>query len=158
MSRFYILAFTSTVKDGGSDQSKQVELTIGCVAKKRTLYDRVGDDMLSNKGDLWKMNISDFSSCSCVKLGDIQRVAIVTASNDGWNIDSIVTMVTDVNGKAFILTQDLDVFRWVDGNDKPEYKRFNLTFPQRNVGTSSSNTIECLYIIIVTLSLGRISN
>ncbi len=129
MSRFYVLAFTSTVKDGGSDQSHQVELTIGGVAKKRTLYDRVGDDMLSNKGDLWKMKISNFSSSSCVKLGDIQRVAIVAANNDGWNIDSIVTMVKDVYGKTFILTQDLDVFRWVDGDAKPEYKRFNLTFP-----------------------------
>ncbi len=116
------------VKHGGSDKSHQVELTIGGVTRRRTLYDRVGDDMLHNKGDLWKMKISDFCRYRCVKLGDIKRVAIVAANNDGWNIDSIVTVVKDVYGKTFILTQNLDVYRWVDGDSYTYYRRFNLSF------------------------------
>ena len=121
------MAFTSGVDDAGSDTSHIIEVqTIGQV-RNLVLYDRPGDDMQKNKGDLWKIDFSDFHfTDGCITIGEISGVSIVENGNDGWNIDSIVTMVKDNRGGVEALTQDLDVFRWIDGNDLPEYRRFNL--------------------------------
>ena len=85
--------------------------------------------MLENKGDLWKINITDFHfTNSCMRIGDIQRVYVIETNDDGWNIDSIVTMVKDSSGGIGTLTQNLDINRWVDGNDGAlTRRRFELT-------------------------------
>ena len=36
-------------------------------------------------------------------------------------------LVKDDRGGVEALMQDLDVFCWIDGNDLPEYRRFDLT-------------------------------
>ena len=84
--------------------------------------------MQKNKGDLWKIDFSDFGfTDGCITIGEISGVSIVENGNDGWNIDSIVTLVKDDDGGVEVLTQDLDVFRWIDGDDLPQYRRFDLT-------------------------------
>ena len=58
---------------------------------------------------------------------NIESVTLVEAGGDGWNIDSIVTYgCTDGLGCKPI-TQDIDAFRWVDGDDLEVYYRFPLT-------------------------------
>ncbi|MCG8623624.1 MAG: hypothetical protein MJE68_16730 [Proteobacteria bacterium] len=94
------MAFTSGVDDAGSDTSHIIEVqTIGQV-RNLVLYDRPGDDMQKNKGDLWKINFSDFSfTDGCITIGEISGASIVENNgNDGWNIDSIVTLVKDDDG------------------------------------------------------------
>ena len=86
-----------------------------------TLYDRPGDDFQSNKGDLW-----DFSLPSCITLSAIQRVSVVENGNDGWNIGSIVTLVRDPADRIQVLTQNFGVNRWIDGDDEPAHRRFDL--------------------------------
>jgi hypothetical protein len=54
-------------------------------------------------------------------------VSIVENGNDGWNIDSITTLLKDNRGGVELLTQDLDVFRWIDGDDLQQYRRFDIT-------------------------------
>ena len=122
------MAFTSGVDDAGSDTSHIIEVqTIGQV-RNLVLYDRPGDDMQKNKGDLWKINFSDFGfTDGCITIDEISGASIVENGNDGWNIDSIVTLVKDDDGGVEVLTQDLDVFRWIDGDDLPQYRRFDLT-------------------------------
>ena len=121
------MAFTSGVDDAGSDTSHIIQVqTIGQV-RNLVLYDRPGDDMQKNKGDLWKIDFSDFHfTDGCITIDEISGVSIVENGNDGWNIDSIVTLVKDDHGGVEVLTQDLDVFRWIDGNDLPEYRHFDL--------------------------------
>jgi hypothetical protein len=121
------MAFTSGVDNAGSDTSHIIEVqTIGQV-RSLVLYDRPGDDMQENKGDLWKINFSDFHfTDGCITIDEISGVSIVENGNDGWNIDSIVTLVKDNGGGVEALTQDLDVFRWIDGDDLPTYRRFDL--------------------------------
>ena len=123
------MAFTSGVDDAGSDTSHIIEVqTIGQV-RNLVLYDRPGDDMQKNKGDLWKIDFSDFHfTDGCITISKISGVSIVENGNDGWNIDSIVTMVKDNHGGVEALTQDLDVFYWIDGNDLPKYRHFDLVF------------------------------
>ena len=97
------------------------------VTKHIKLYDRPGDDYRKNKGDLWKIRFGSFGF-RCVKIKEIECVYIVEGSNDGWNIDSIVTLVKDSSRNSQILTSDLDVFRWIDGNGLRSHKRFLLSF------------------------------
>lgn len=123
------MAFTSGVAHAGSDNGHSVQVRLsGGQTRHVRLYDRPGDDMLAHKGDLWKISFSSFGfSDSCIQIGEIQQVAITERSNDGWNIESIVTLVKDSSGGVQTLTQDLDVYRWIDGNDHYSHRRLDLT-------------------------------
>ena len=122
------MAFTSDVPAGGSDAGHTVEVQASGEVRNLQLYDRPGDDMLTHKGDLWKINFSDFRfGDQCISLEEIQRVSIIESSNDGWNIDSIVTLVRDSENGIQVLTQNLDVNRWIDGDDHWSRRRFQLT-------------------------------
>lgn len=124
------MAFTSGVGSAGSDTSHMVEVQLsGYQVRNLRLYNRPGDDMLAHKGDLWELNFADFHfTYSCIRITEIRRVSILEGGNDGWNIDSIVTLVKDSSGGIQVLTQDLDVNRWIDGNSHHSYRRFELTF------------------------------
>ena len=54
---------------------------------------------------------------------EIQRVSIIEHSDDGWNIDSIVTLV-GACAHFQVLTQNLDVNRWIDGDSHYTHRRF----------------------------------
>ena len=84
------------------------------------LYNRPGDDYMSNKGDLWELSLS-----GCIKIPEIQRVSIVANGNDGWNIESIVTLVSD-SSNIQVLTQNFDVNRWIDGDGDSSHRQFDL--------------------------------
>lgn len=85
--------------------------------------------MFPDKGDLWQINFSDFHFHDrCITFHEIRRVSIVERNDDGWNIHSIVTLVRDSGNGVQVLTQDLDVYRWIDGNDHHSHRRFELTF------------------------------
>ena len=130
LSKLYLMAFTSGASHAGSDTSHSIQVQLGGhKVGTLQLYDRPGDDMLGNKGDLWKINFSDFHLLkSCITIDDIKKVSIVESGNDGWNIDSVVTLVKDFQGRVQILTQDLDVYRWIDGDGSQSHKHFDLTF------------------------------
>ena len=74
------------------------------------------------------MNFTDFHfPDTCITIGDIRKVFIIEGSTDGWNIDSITTLVKDSLGGIQLLTRDLDVNRWVDGDSDYTRRRFELT-------------------------------
>ena len=128
LTKLYIMAFTSGIRNAGSDAGHTVEVLASGHVRNVRLYDRPGNDMLAHKGDLWKINFSDFHfTDSCIRIDEIRRVSIIESSNDGWNIDSIVTLVKDSYGGIQVLTQDLDVNRWIDGNGHHSHRRFELT-------------------------------
>ena len=57
-------------------------------------------------------------------------MTIEEGGNNGWNIDSIVTYGCIDGLGCSPLTQDFDVFRWVDGDARvnpEEIRRFPLT-------------------------------
>ena len=129
LSHLYIMAFTSGASGAGSDSGHAVEvqLTSGQV-QSLPLYDRPGNDMLEHKGDLWKISFTDFHFFDgCITIQEISGVAMKQNSNDGWQIDSIVTFVKDVYGGSQLLTQNLDAFRWIDGDGAYSSRRFPLT-------------------------------
>ena len=58
---------------------------------------------------------------------NIQNVTILPGGTNGWNIDSILTFGCTIGLGCKPLTQDIDVFRWVDGNGSQDRRRFPLT-------------------------------
>ena len=117
------MAFTSGVSGANSDSSHSIQLQYNGVMKTMDLYDRPGDDYLSNKGDLWELSLS-----GCIKFPEIQGVSVVENGNDGWNIGSIVTLVSD-STNIQVLTQDFDMNCWIDGDGSTSHKQLDLTLP-----------------------------
>ena len=110
-----------------SDDGHSVEVRLRTGETRHVwLYDRSGNDMFKNIGDLWKISFSSFGF-SCVKIGQIANVAIMESSDDGWNIESIATFVKDTAGGFEVLTQDFDIYRWVDGDGDSSHRHFDLT-------------------------------
>ena len=122
-------AFTSNLKNAGSDNSPKLAMELkNGETKTVVLYDRPGDDMLPNKGDLWTLTIDSFGfEQSCIRKKDIAKVTIKPGGSDGWNIESITTVLRRAQDEYTVVTADIGVNRWVDGNDKPEYLSFDLT-------------------------------
>ena len=70
-TELYVMAFTSGVRNAGSDDSPHMTIELTTHEKKDvTLYDRPGDDMYPNKGDLWEFRISllHFSTDKCISI------------------------------------------------------------------------------------------
>ena len=124
----YVIAFTSGLSDSSSYTSHSIQLKSNGVVQTRLLYDRLGDDYLPNKGDLWSFNFQSSFGLSCIRISDIDRVSIVESGNDGWNIETIVTLVSDSSSRLQVLTQDFNVYRWIDGDGAASYRRFDLSF------------------------------
>ena len=63
------MAFTSGISNAGSDTSHTVEVQASGHVRNLRLYDRPGNDMLEHKGDLWKINFSDFHfTDQCIRI------------------------------------------------------------------------------------------
>ena len=63
------MAFSSNLNWGDFDSSYKIELQYNRGVKTMDLYNRHGDDYMSNKGDLWELSLSD-----CIRLSEVQRM------------------------------------------------------------------------------------
>ena len=127
------MAFTSDLDAAESDTSHSIQIQSNGVVRTLSLYDRPGDDFVANKGDIWDIGFSSFGfSDSCIRIPEIDRVSIVENGNDGWNIGTIVTLVSDSSNYQ-VLTQDFNVNRWIDGDEYTAYRRFDLNFAGNTV-------------------------
>ncbi len=133
----YVFAHTSTRHpDAGTDHLHRLELELYSGSTyTATLYD-IDPDIDQNtkgKGDYWKLSIHNtdhgFSipASTCISLwSDIQAISVVEGGNDGWLIDSIVTVLQGPNGEVRMLSSNLEAHRWIDGNHDEDRKRWNL--------------------------------
>ena len=126
-THLYVMAFTSGLKDAGSDTAHSV----GLYSKEHkyvTLPNNPGNDMTRNKGDLWTIPIEQFGfEEKCIWKDDISNVAIENGGDGGWNIGSIVTMIGEENTTFALLTANMGVNRWVDGDSGSSRYHFFLT-------------------------------
>ena len=99
LSDLYVMAFTSGLASANSDSTYQIQLQYGGSTRIFAFYDRPGDDLQSNKGDLWHFGLS-----GCITLSTISQVSIIADGTDGWNIGSVVTLVRDSVGRIQVLT------------------------------------------------------
>jgi hypothetical protein len=128
ISQLYVMAFTDDTKNSQTRHPPFMELTVGGEAQLAQLPAVTGREFQQGKGDLWAIDIIDFGfTDSCINKQDIDGVAVVEGGTDGWKIDSIVTFVRDVDGEFELLSTDIGVNRWIDGNFGPERERFDLS-------------------------------
>ena len=123
------MAFTSGLSDAGSDSNFSVQIQLNGEVRASLLYDRLGNDFYSKKGDLWDFLFSSFGfSESCIKISEIERMSIVDSGieSDDWNVETIVTLVGDLSNNYQVLTHDFDVNRWISGHNTD--RRFDLNF------------------------------
>ena len=123
------MGFTSGASNAGSDNSHFIEIDLWNHEEKFVrLPDNPGDDMVRNKGDLWTISFSKFGfSKKCVTKQDVRKVAIKQGGNDGWHIQSIVTMVRTTGGLYQLFTTNINLNRWVDGNGSNSAREVQLT-------------------------------
>jgi len=122
------MAFTSNYRNADSDLDHGIELRVRGRTYRKELPNLPKNDYESEKGDLWELDLHNFFHInSCTRVNDIDEIAIVESSDDGWNIDSIVTFLV-VNRHYWELSSvDLDVYRWIDGDGHYSRRRFSLT-------------------------------
>ena len=128
------MAFTGGDRFAGSDRRHNVTIRTMATTRSITLPDRPGNDYLENKGDLWKLSLDDFKfppnyMSSCLTKRDIQDIFLVANNNDGWMIDSVVTFVCSTATTpqtCQLASQDLDSFRWIDGNGATKLLKLTL--------------------------------
>lgn len=112
------MAFTSG--DSGANSKDSPYLFIDLYTHEEgyvRFYKRPGN-MVRNKGDVWRWDMKVFKfKKRCITKEMIHKVVIHNGGNDGWKISSVVTILR--NGKQFaILTADMELNKWIDGNSK----------------------------------------
>ena len=70
-----------------------------------------------------------------------------------WNIESIATFVKDTAGGFEVLTQDFDVYRWVDGDGDSSHRRFDLTRVHIHSFLSKPHSRSILNLVATSLNL-----
>ena len=111
-----------------ADYGHRIELKTQDSTVTKYLPDLPGDDYKRDKGDLWKLSILGFFELTgCIGRRNITGIAIVEGSNDGWNIDSVVTYAVYAHRRYRLLSVDFDVNKWIDGDTTERNKRLQLT-------------------------------
>ena len=133
------MAYTSDLISAKADSSHRIKLQVNGSANTRILPNLPGDDYSPNRGDIWKLHLKDFFGfTSCITVNDIDHITILQGTNDGWNIESIVTFAV-VSEYWELTSADFNVFRWIDGDSKEEeHREFTLSLL-----TSTGKCIFC---------------
>ena len=134
VTHIYVMAFTSFNESGnaGSDEQHSFEIRVNNVTYTARLPNLPGDDYDPGKGDLWRLSMADFGITNWYPTRNtIQSFAIVEGNNDGWLIDSVITILKYASAVSHsdqyeVATVDMDRHQWVDGNDATSHLRFDL--------------------------------
>ena len=123
------MAFTDEATNSFTSDFPTIELTVDEETQSVQLPGLEGLSFTSNKGDLFTIELSDFGfEADCIKKWDVDEVAVVAGGTDGWLIDSIVTFLRAEEDASFtLLTSDIAVDQWIDGNGGPSQRRLDLT-------------------------------
>ncbi len=127
----YVMAHTASHNNAGTNEEHEIEMVANGQTRLYMLEDpqAPADGYERFKGDLWKINLkNDFGFTGCVNKGDIVSIAIEEHGNDGWKIDSIITILRDnyLGGTDYeVATVDMDANRWIEG-DVITHRRFEL--------------------------------
>ena len=140
------MAYTSDLEDAGSGFSQRISLQVNGSASTGFLPDLPRDDYYPNRGDIWKLHLTDFFGFTgCITKNDIDNILILQGSSDGWNIESIVTFAV-VSEHWELTSADFNVFQWIERGSEDEHREFTLS-----LRTSTGKCICFLYSYIARL-------
>ena len=135
VTHIYVMAHTTlNVKNAGSDGQHSFEIRVNNVnyTAPLDLGDLPGGKATRGKGDLWRLSMADFGIMNWYPTRNtIQSFAIVEDSNDGWLIDSIITILKYASAvgnsdQYEVATVDMERHQWVDGDGDTSRLRFDL--------------------------------
>ena len=139
LDKLYVMAFTGGDHNAGSDRCHNITIRTWYGDINMKLPNLPGDDYLENKGDLWKLSIDlknrsyyydYYYGYDCITKKSIQSILLTANNNDGWMLDSVVTFVCTsetMPQTCQLATQDLDIFKWVDGDSGAANKKLKLS-------------------------------
>ena len=123
------MAFTTTDKSAGSRNLPSLSVRLNSGDEETLEFPNLNvNEQTKGKGDLWEFKIArfDFKTDNCITKSDISEVTIHNGGDDGWQIESVVTVLH--GGLSFdVVTADMHVNRWIDGNDEPYRQIYDLT-------------------------------
>ena len=123
----YVMAYTSDLREAGSHDSPIISLQVNGSANTGRLPDLPGDDYYPNRGDIWKLHLTDyFGFTDCITINDIDHISILGDNTDVWNIDSIVTFAV-VSEYWELTSADFNVFQWIRRGTEDESSEFTLS-------------------------------
>ena len=125
----FLIAFTTHELYASTVDFPFIQLTLNNNEQRELrLRNNPGDEFQPDDGDMWQIQISDFGfrRSTCVTYDSVNLVTIISGGNDGWQIDSIMT-VLETDGEYQPLTLNFRVRRWIDGDDNAAYRFFDLT-------------------------------
>ena len=122
MQYLYVMAYTSgdTRSETQPTVNHKIEIKADGLTKTATLSNLPS----LVRGQLWTLSLDDdFGFTSCIRVKDVQGIAIVADHVDGWKIDSIATYLASNKNNWKLSSVDLDVNQWVYLHT---HKRFQL--------------------------------
>ena len=115
----YVMGFTSGTIGSESNNLPYLIMNLRGTGGKGEirLPNNPGVEMTKYKGDLWRVSISSLfkGRRRCVRKTEVLSVIIRNGGNDGWRINSIVTML-QYGPYCTLLTGNVDFNRAIDGN------------------------------------------
>ena len=132
LDHIYVMGFTGgNAAANAPETAHEIVIRANGETQHSILPDLPNDDFQQHKGDLWKLHLqNDFHFVqTCIKLEDIEYIALKERHDDAWQIDSVVTFFR--SGASYQLaTMDIDIFLWLEGNSDapgPSHRRIELT-------------------------------
>lgn len=135
MDSIYLFAHTSSDhQHAGSDDTHYVniELDSGGIYYAELYDDPNTDQFEKGKSDLWILSIhNDHHGFSvphgCIKFSDIDQISIEAGGEDGWKIDSVVTVGYSEYGQKRMLSSDLSNPHWIQTDGTASQYEWYLT-------------------------------
>ena len=128
IAQVYVMAFTTNTMNSLTTDPPFLELTVAGETEAIQLTTETGREFQRGQGDMWAFDIDDFGfNQECLEADDVEGVALVEGGTDGWHIASIMTLVLDTDGEYLVLTSDIGIDRWIDGNGSQDIRRLELT-------------------------------
>ncbi|XP_062514397.1 uncharacterized protein LOC134190007 [Corticium candelabrum] len=108
-------------------------------------------NLIAQKGDIWELNVTrEENETLCIDRCDVGNMSYRENSNDGWHIDTAFTVAAFSDARYRLLSADVNVRQWVDGNRGERSKQLDLN--RKAVETCESAASQCvdkLYVLSV---------
>ena len=119
-----MLVFTADDEYADSSDKHLVELTVRDEVKRVALPDI---NYEREHGYFLTLDLRDFEFTDkfdrCIRRGNIEGISLVESGNDGWLVESVVTLLEDEDGDTWLLSSDIGAHRWIDGDSLDERRR-----------------------------------
>ncbi|XP_062513897.1 uncharacterized protein LOC134189595 [Corticium candelabrum] len=107
-------------------------------------------NLIAQKGNIWELNVRQESETLCIDRCDVKNVSYRENSNDGWHIDTAFTVAAFSDARYRLLSADVNVRQWVDGDRDERSKQFDLNGDAvETCESAASQCVDKLYVLSV---------